>query len=145
MGHILERSPGNILSGLYNGDRQRERHQAHPIETETAETYHTQTRSETPYRGSGNGMFGHNVDNSERGHTSVFQTETQDDDSEPFDALSDSGTDTDTESSCADGQYDFSDLDGMTMADKQETLFAKMKHHKGRWRQFMRKPVRNFL
>ena len=54
----------------------------------------------------------------------------------------DSGTDSDTVSSCGDRNYDYSDISNLPEEQQQQELFWAQEHAKGRWRQFMRKPVR---
>ena len=55
----------------------------------------------------------------------------------------DSGTDTDTVSSVGDTWYDIADIpEGIDETQKAEELFWTYQKAKGRYRQFMRKPVR---
>ena len=53
-----------------------------------------------------------------------------------------SGTDSDTVSDCGEREYDFNDLAHLDEQGQQQELFWAMEHAKGRWRQFMKKPVR---
>ena len=55
----------------------------------------------------------------------------------------DSGTDTDTESSYGEAVYDYSDVVNLTNEDeRQAQLYWTYKQHNGRFRRYMRKPVR---
>ena len=54
----------------------------------------------------------------------------------------DSGTDSDAASSCGDRDYDFTDVRHMADAEQQQEFFGAMEYAKGRWRQYMRNPVR---
>ena len=53
----------------------------------------------------------------------------------------DSGTDTDTISPLGE-QYDFSDIMMLSQEDQEQELFSIYQRAKGRFRQFMKKPVR---
>ena len=53
----------------------------------------------------------------------------------------DCGTDSDTISSCGQ-DYDFSDIQDLDAQAQEQELFWAMEYHKGRYRQFTRKPVR---
>ena len=52
----------------------------------------------------------------------------------------DAGTDS-TISSCGEA-HDSSDIAHLPEAEQAQVLFSNQKHHKGRWRQYARKPVR---
>ena len=54
----------------------------------------------------------------------------------------DSATDSDTISSVGDTNYDFSDIAHLSNEEQQQELFWAYEHSKGRWRKFMKKPVR---
>ena len=54
----------------------------------------------------------------------------------------DSATDSDTISSVGDTNYDFADIAHMSTEEQQQELFWAYEQAKGRWRKFMKKPVR---
>ena len=56
--------------------------------------------------------------------------------------MDEDGTDTDTESSYGENNYDYSDILHMDAEEQEQELYWTYKQHKGRFRRFMRKPVR---
>ena len=131
MGHIMERTPGNIGEVLRTGSSR-----AYVTETLHADGYAAVPTDAAPHRstfdGVGNGI-GWNVGNT-TWNTNTYTS---------YDADGyDSGTDSDTASSCGDRDYDYSDVAHLSEEVQQQELFWAMEHAKGRWRQFSRKPVR---
>ena len=54
----------------------------------------------------------------------------------------DSGTDSETESSNGDTQYDMTDIAHLADEEKEQELYWAQQVAKGKWRQYMRKPTR---
>ena len=143
MGHIMERTPGNIGEVLRTGSSR-----AYVTETTLhADGYAAVPSDAAPTTNnrspdgagnesgwySGNGV-GWNAGNT--WNTNTYTSYGQDADGY------DSGTDSDTASSCGDRDYDYSDIAHLSEEVQQQELFWAMEHAKGRWRQFSRKPVR---
>eukprot|EP00974_Lingulodinium_polyedra_P098716 9568252-Lingulodinium_polyedra.AAC.1 len=55
----------------------------------------------------------------------------------------DSGTGSDTASSLGEREYDFQDISHLDPTRQEQELFWAYEHAKGRWRKFMKKPVRH--
>ena len=152
MGHILENSPDNIAQQL----RQQQGHQGmymangwwgtptnQPPSNPAQPAYHQQQ----PYWGNqsapwsdnswtGNQWSGDGWSQPPPAYNSWSQPAYQS-------TAMDSETDTDTESSLGDTQYDFSDLaPHLTDEQRAESIFWASQRAKGKWRRFMNKPHR---
>ena len=141
MGHILERSHDNIAQGLRG---------AHgPVANaytwnEVPDTEDSKNQR-TFWSGSSNDNWayrnhGHSGWNTEQTgwNLGTWQEQVYHEAD-----LFDSGTDTDTESSIGDTRYDYSDIPaGASEQETAEHLFWAYQQAKGRYRKFMRKPVR---
>jgi len=131
MGHILERSPGNVMHALFpHGGAGAA---AYPVTTEDQPDTNTVLMTTTPGDAwNQNSAFGGwhqgNVLSGVHGNmqpASIFPTQYNEEDHY------DSGTDSDTSSSCG-GQDDYDDLQGMTEQEQGQELFWLQKFHEAR-------------
>ena len=130
MGHIVERTRGNLADALHGGQRD-----AHSVETFTYDNVPTnespdQNASSATFVGSSptSGVF-HQTAGLPRGGEAAP------------DADYDSGTDSDTASSCGMEEVDFTDLGHLNNEELAHELFWTIEHAKRRWRGLMKKPV----
>ncbi len=146
MGHILERAPGNIMTGLRPPSSTTWMMEAST--TDRTQTFLGEPTTEPPtlyddlppppYYGAPphyGGIF--SGDPSAHGnvpsqvHQPLF---TIDEDTGYHINGYDSGTNSDTASSCGDTPYDFTDLAHLAEEERPQELFWLQEHHKGRWR-----------
>ena len=152
MGHILENSPDNIAQQLRHQQGHQGMYMANgwwgtptnqPPSNPAQPAYHQQQ----PYWGNqsapwsdnswtGNQWSGDGWSQPPPAYNSWSQPAYQSN-------AMDSETDTDTESSLGDTQYDFSDLaPHLTDEQRAESIFWAYQRAKGKWRRFMNKPHR---
>ena len=156
MGHILERSPDNIMNGLHAQGSTQTTYFGQTSDTFNPDTGNSDEQQYT-YMMNGSTIFGNGQSSGSQGYDNYYYSGKHGDvhSREHGDVHSqsifhtgqgteeyDSGTDSDTASSCGDRQYDFSHLAHLPDDEKQQVLFANMENSKGMWRQYMRKPVR---
>ena len=123
MGHIVERHPQNIASGLRSSQGAQ---QAFVAEADTGSSGGDMWSTEAPSFGMGQWIGG---ESSDWAFAAV--------------QAGDGGSDTDSAtSSDNDAPIEVADLQGMTNAQADEFLFGEYQHAKRRWRRFTGKPVR---
>ena len=132
MGHVVERSKDNIAQGIG--------HQHGP-------TTHAYMTSETtwsePASSSRDSNQGNGWNSQPRNDGWNFDSWTEDVYMANNNTNVESGTDTDTASSMGDQEYDYSDIpQGLDREQTAEHLFWSYQQAKGRFRRFMRKPIR---
>lgn len=142
MGHILERSPPNIMQGLHN---ERKRFWLTSNLDGNAAEYNQQVylglgRHGAAQHGYVQGAavascFGAQSWLSWSDPAYVYQTAT-----EELSAF-DSGTDADTESSVG-GEYDPQEIPNLSQNEAKQELYWQLAQVNGKWRLFTRKPVR---
>ena len=142
MGHIIERSPGNIASQLrgsshhaptFFAGQEQEQHGAHQP-SQQADPW---TTSPDPWAAS----FNNSADGSHPSYPAwpTYPAASAEDNDD-----SDNGTDSDTISSCYDTEYQMpADLPvGASDSMVAQSLYWAYQRAKGHWRRFMGKPVR---
>ena len=136
MGHVLEHQPDNLAAQLRNTHTQAYMVNAWQQDGPLgwSDSGNSWNHTNSYWTGNGNSYTGTGWNESDWGnHSQAYPGFTND---------IDSGTDTDTSSSVGENHYDMSDVPTGNDDVIAEHLFWAYRHHKGRYRRFMRKPVR---
>ncbi|CAE8619736.1 unnamed protein product [Polarella glacialis] len=141
MGHIIERSPGNIAQQLHGRNHNQQQSQAFFVGggvAEAADPWSSAFNASPAYPAypSAHAQYGsHPSAHDQYSQQSAYPAV-------PFDLQSDNGTDSDTVSSLGDTAYLVDMPQGLDPSGIAEHLFWAYQQAKGAWRQHMGKPVR---
>ncbi len=163
MGHILEGSPGNIMTGLSAPGQDRSRSYAidsgtstflgvgalgTPFQTAPVEAQHglfgggAAATSTQNVQGWASAPGSWNVQMPAQNPAGIFTAYEQEQIYNNGDYIDyDSGTDSDTQSDCGEG-YTYEDVQDVPPDEASQVLWTKYQHAKGRWREHERRPVR---